>query len=67
MTIPAPVAPLPVVAAVPPVEAFVPDADFRWAAWVARGRVHDQRVRRRLLIALPMIAIAAAIALALLA
>jgi len=25
------------------------DADFetRWAAWVERGRVHDQRVRRR--------------------
>jgi len=26
------------------------DADFeaRWAAWVARGQAHEQRVRRRL-------------------
>ena len=29
--------------------AVVPDAGFdaRWAAWVARGRVHEHRVRRR--------------------
>ncbi|HVZ20713.1 MAG TPA: hypothetical protein VG871_06605 [Vicinamibacterales bacterium] len=29
-----------------------PDADFdnRWVAWVARGRAHDQRVRRALLV-----------------
>ena len=46
----------------------VPDADFdiRWAAWVARGRVHEQRVRRRFLIWVPVIAIGAAIALVLL-
>jgi len=24
--------------------------DARWAAWVARGRAHERRVRRRLLI-----------------
>jgi hypothetical protein len=30
-------------------QAVAPDADFdtRWAAWIARGRVHDRRVRRR--------------------
>ena len=51
-----------------PPQAVVPDADFdsRWAAWVARGRVHDERVRRRFLIWLPVIAIGAAIAFALL-
>lgn len=40
-----------------------PDADFdaRWAAWVARGRGHEQRVRRRFLIWVPMVAIGAAI------
>ena len=38
------------------------DFDARWAAWLARGRVHDQRVRRRFLIWGPAIAIAAAIA-----
>ena len=28
------------------------DADFeiRWAAWVARGRVHEQHVRRKLVV-----------------
>lgn len=47
--------------------AVVPDADFdsRWAAWVARGRVHEQRVRRRFLIGVPVVAIGAAIAFAL--
>jgi hypothetical protein len=48
--------------------AVVPDAAFdtRWAAWVERGRVHEQRVRRRFLICVPVIAIGAAIAFALL-
>jgi hypothetical protein len=29
-----------------------PDADFdmRWAAWAARGRAHEQRVRNRLVV-----------------
>jgi hypothetical protein len=32
--------------------AVAPDADFdaRWATWVARGRVHEQRMRRRFVI-----------------
>lgn len=49
-------------------QAVVPDADFdsRWAAWVARGRAHEQRVRRRFLIGVPLIATGAAIAFALL-
>jgi hypothetical protein len=44
----------------------VPDTDMRWAAWVARGRVHEQRVRRRFLIWAPVLATAAAIVFALL-
>jgi len=46
----------------------VPDTEFdiRWAAWVARGRVHEQRVRRRFLIWAPVLATAAAIVFALL-
>ena len=42
------------------------DEDFekRWAAWVARGRVHDQRVRRRFVVAAGVIAIGTAIAFA---
>ena len=53
-------------AVAPPPTAIVPDADFdvRWAAWVARGRLHDERVRRRFQVWLPVIAIGAAIALA---
>jgi hypothetical protein len=45
----------------------VPDADFetRWAAWVVRGRAHDQRVRQRFLVWASLIAVAAAIAFAL--
>ena len=32
-----------------PVAGLAPDPDFdaRWTAWIARGRVHEQRVRRR--------------------
>ena len=39
------------------------DADFdaRWAAWRARGEVHERAVRRRLLMLAPVAAIAAAI------
>jgi hypothetical protein len=39
---------LPVSAAyhAPPAVAPDPDFDTRWAAWIARGRVHDRRVRR---------------------
>jgi hypothetical protein len=43
-----------------------PDSGFdtRWAAWVARGRVHEQRVRRRFVTWVSVLAIAAAIAYA---
>lgn len=55
----------PIAAASP---AVAPDAEFdiRWAAWVARGRVHEQRVRRRFLIWAPVLGIGAAIVFALL-
>jgi hypothetical protein len=46
----------------------VTDAKFdrRWAAWVKRGRVNEQRARRRFLIWAPVIGIGAAITFALL-
>jgi hypothetical protein len=36
----------------PAATAVAPDVDFdtRWAAWIERGRVHDQRVRRRFVV-----------------
>ena len=37
------------------------DFDIRWAAWVARERVHDQRVRRRLVVSASVLALGAAI------
>ena len=42
------------------------DADFetRWAAWVARGLVHERRVRRRFVVLAAVIAIGGAIAFA---
>ena len=48
--------------------AVVPDAEFniRWAAWIARGRVHEQAVRRRFLIWATVLAIGAAVVFALL-
>jgi len=38
------------------------DADFtvRWDAWLARGRAHELRVRRRLLVCAGVLALAAA-------
>jgi len=27
-----------------------PDFDARWAAWIARGRVHEQHARRRFIV-----------------
>jgi hypothetical protein len=43
--------------------ATAPGADFdiRWAAWVARGRVHDRRMRRRLVVWASVLAMGAAI------
>jgi hypothetical protein len=45
------------------VPAVALDADFdtRWAAWVARGRVHEQLVRRRFATWVSVLAIGAAI------
>ena len=42
------------------------DLEKRWATWVARGRVHERRVRRRFVVGAGAIAIGAAIAFALL-
>ena len=68
MAIAASLAQLPVVAVSPTPHAVVPEVDFdtRWAAWVERGRVHEQRVRRRFLIWVPVVGIGAAVAFALL-
>ena len=43
------------------------DGDFetRWAAWMARGLVHERRVRRRFVVSVAVIAIGGAIAFAL--
>jgi hypothetical protein len=40
------------------------DAAFeaRWAAWQARGRMHERAVKRRVLMAVPVLAIGVAIA-----
>lgn len=42
------------------------DGDFepRWAAWLARGHVHERRVRRRFVVSAGVIAIGAAVAFA---
>jgi hypothetical protein len=37
------------------------DFDTRWNAWVARGRVHEQRVRRRFVVSAGVLAVGAAI------
>lgn len=59
--------PLSATAAPGTVAAVAPDADFdvRWASWIERGRVHEQRVRRRFLVWVPIVAIGAAVAFAL--
>jgi hypothetical protein len=38
------------------------DFDTRWAAWVERGRIHDQRVRRRVIRWAWLLAVGAALA-----
>ena len=45
-------APLPVGGALHVPQGGVGDTDFdaRWAAWAERGRVHEQRVQRRLVV-----------------
>ena len=58
-----PVAPLAVSVSDHIAPSIAPGADFdtRWAAWVARGRVHDQRVRRRLVVWASVLAMGAAL------
>jgi hypothetical protein len=53
----------PVVAADRTTAAVALDADFdtRWAAWVRRGRIHEQRVRRTFVMWTGAIAVGAAI------
>jgi hypothetical protein len=41
--------------------AIDPDFDGRWATWVARGRVHGRRARRKLVVWAAVLAMAAAI------
>jgi hypothetical protein len=55
--------PLPVSAAYHAALAVAPDADFdtRWAAWVERGRAHEQRVRRRFVVWAGVLTMGAAI------
>jgi hypothetical protein len=59
---------LPVSAAYHAAPPVAPDADFdtRWAAWLERGRVHEQRVRRRFVVWAGVLSMAAAILYALL-
>jgi hypothetical protein len=40
------------------------DFDTRWAAWVTRGRVHDQRMRRTFVTWASVLAVGTAIAYA---
>jgi hypothetical protein len=53
---------LPVAGAYPVAATVALDADFdaRWAAWVARGRAHEDIVRRKLGTVAGVLAIAAA-------
>jgi hypothetical protein len=57
---------IPLNAADHPVATIALDTDFdaRWAAWIARGRVHEQRVRRRFVVWASVVATGAAIAYA---
>ena len=66
MVINEPVVELPTTAPSHGVPLVADDGEFerRWAAWVARGRVHERRVRRRFVVAAAAIAIGGAIALA---
>lgn len=38
-----------------------PSFDDRWAAWQARGAAHDRAVRRRMMFAVPILAVVAAV------
>jgi hypothetical protein len=63
-----PLTPLPVAAGFQAAPLVVVDGGFdaRWNAWVARGRVHEQRVRRKLVVLAGVLAMGAGILYALL-
>lgn len=42
-------------------EAPTPSFEERWTAWQARGAAHDRAVRRRMMFAVPILAIVAAV------
>ena len=50
-----------------PLVALDGDFETRWAAWVARGTLHDRRVRRRFVVSAAVMATVGAIMLAFLA
>jgi hypothetical protein len=54
---------LPVSAVPHAIPAVAADANFdiRWAAWIARGRVHERQVRRKLIVWAVALAVGAAI------
>lgn len=58
-----PLARLPVSAASHGAPAVALDADFenRWAAWVERGRIHEQRARHKFMVSAAVLALGAAI------
>jgi hypothetical protein len=68
MTISQSLAQIPSTAADRPVVSTAPATDFdaRWAAWIARGRVHERLVRRRFVVSASVLATGAAIVYALL-
>ena len=45
----------------------VTSSEERWAAWLAKGAAHDRRLRRKLLIAVPILCVIAAVVIAVLA
>jgi hypothetical protein len=47
-------------------EDSTPTFDERWSVWQARGAAHDRAVRRRMMFALPILAVVAAVLYALL-
>jgi hypothetical protein len=47
-------------------EASTPGFEERWTAWQARGAAHERSVRRRMMVAFPILALVAAALYALL-
>ena len=63
MIISEPLTQIPATAAYPVAPSVAPTADFdtRWAAWLARGRAHERRARRRFAVSASVVAMGAAI------